>query len=55
MAGYVFLARNGYSLIASEPDATAATLALATHDMTEAEYAHWLKGNCRKIKSETQA
>lgn len=47
MAAYVFLARNGYLLTASEPDATAATFALASKQMTEPEYAHWIRGNCR--------
>lgn len=51
MAAYVFLGRNGYCLTASEPDATAATLAVAAKEMTEAEYAQWLNGNCRQIQS----
>ena len=49
LAAYVFLGRNGWQLMASEADATAATLALAAKQMTEEEYAAWLKENCRKI------
>jgi death-on-curing protein len=48
MAAYVFLARNGYCLSASEAEATAATLALAAKETTEAEYARWLDANCRQ-------
>jgi death-on-curing protein len=48
MAAYVFLARNGWELTASEADATAATLALAAKTMGEAGYAKWLAENCRK-------
>ncbi len=47
MGAYVFLGRNGYFLTASESDATATTLALASKEMTEPQYAHWLKDNCR--------
>jgi len=50
MAAYVFLGRNGWQLIASEADATAATLSLASKKMTQAEYATWLKANCRRIE-----
>jgi death on curing protein len=49
MAAYVFLERNGWELKASEPDATAATLALASKTMSEKDYAEWLKTNCTKI------
>jgi len=55
MAAYVFLCRNGYYLTASEPAATAATLSLATKEMTESEYAHWLSENCREMNSKPQA
>jgi death-on-curing protein len=49
MTGYVFLGRNGWQLSATEAEATAATLALAGNQLTEAEYAAWLKQNCRHI------
>lgn len=49
MTAYVFLGLNGWQLTATELDATAATLALAAKQMTESEYASWLKDNCRKL------
>ncbi len=48
MAAYIFLRRNGWELVAPESDATAATLALASKQMTEADYAGWLKANCHR-------
>lgn len=47
LAAYIFLSRNGYLLLATEPDAAAATLALAANELTEAEYARWLEAHCR--------
>jgi death-on-curing protein len=38
----VFLETNGFILAASEIDATAATLALASGDLTETDFAKWL-------------
>lgn len=49
VAAGAFLDRNGWELIASEVDATLKTLALAAGEMTESEYASWLKDNCRKL------
>ena len=43
-----FLERNGYQFHASEAEAAVRTLALAAGEMTEAEYAAWLKVNSRK-------
>jgi death-on-curing protein len=41
----VFLELNGYRFQASEVDAALRTLALAAGEMTEAQYAKWLKEN----------
>ena len=54
MAAYTFLGRNGFQLQASEPDATAATLALASGDLMEQEYAQWLKQNSKRTKKPGQ-
>ncbi|MFM8420552.1 MAG: type II toxin-antitoxin system death-on-curing family toxin [Verrucomicrobiota bacterium] len=43
-----FLEINGWAFEASEVDAALRTLALAAGAMTEAEYAGWLKANCRR-------
>lgn len=43
LAAYVFLDINGWELIASEVEAVAAVLALATNEMDEAGFASWLK------------
>jgi death-on-curing protein len=51
MAAYVFLGHNGWQLTASEADATAATLNLASKKMTQAEYSIWLKENCRRTEN----
>ncbi len=44
-AAYVFLDLNGWELIASEVEAVAAVLALATNEMDEAAFASWLKAS----------
>jgi death-on-curing protein len=44
-AAVVFLNLNGHELHATEVDATVRTLALAAGDMTETEYAGWLRKN----------
>ncbi|MDH5426592.1 MAG: type II toxin-antitoxin system death-on-curing family toxin [Nitrospirota bacterium] len=44
--GGIFLERNGYQLQASEEEATAAIMALASTTITEEIFAHWLRGNC---------
>jgi hypothetical protein len=36
-------------VVASESDATAATLALASSEMTEAQFARWLEANSRAV------
>ena len=43
MAAYVFLARNGYQLNASEQEASHAMLALAAGDLDETAFAEWLR------------
>jgi len=43
LAAYVFLDLNGWEFIASEVEAVAAVLALATNEMDEAGFASWLK------------
>jgi death-on-curing protein len=44
----VFLELNGYRFQATEAEAAVRTLALAAGDMTEKEFAAWLKTNSRK-------
>jgi death on curing protein len=46
-AAVTFLHVNGRHMRATEVDATVRTLALAADDMTEAEYAGWLKAHSR--------
>ena len=43
LVAYVFLALNGWKLIAAEASAVEAALALASGRMSEAEFAGWLK------------
>ena len=50
-AAVTFLHLNGRRVDATEVDATVRTLALATGDMTEAEYAAWLKTNSRVLRA----
>ena len=45
----VFLELNGRQLNAPEPDAVRAVLALSTKEMSEAEFAEWLRRNSRTI------
>jgi death on curing protein len=49
-AAAVFLETNGFRLIASEVEATAATLALAAGKLSEEDYAKWLAEHCEKVK-----
>lgn len=44
---YVFLGLNGHILDADEAEAAAITLDLAAGEVSEAEFALWLKANCR--------
>ena len=45
--GGIFLERNGYQLKASEEEATAAIMALASNTITEKDFALWLRENCK--------
>ena len=47
MLGAGFLERNGFGFHATEAEAVLKTLALAAGEMTEAEYAAWLKANSK--------
>ena len=42
LAAYVFLDLNGWELMASEAEAVAAVMALATGEMDEAGFSNWL-------------
>ena len=45
VAAELFLALNGYSLAASDLDATLTTLKLAAGEMSEANFADWIRAN----------
>jgi death-on-curing protein len=45
MMAYLFLACNGVTLTATEVSATRAVLDLTASDMTEAQFAQWLRDN----------
>jgi death-on-curing protein len=47
MLGAGFLERNDFGFMATEADAVLRTLALAAGELSEAEYAAWLKVNCK--------
>jgi len=49
MTAYVFLARNGLRLLASEIDAAQIMIALAADELGEAELASWLRDSCDSI------
>jgi len=44
--GGIFLERNGHKLNASEEEATAAIISLASNQITLEGFAHWLRANC---------
>ncbi len=50
LAAYVFLRINGRHLVADEASAASNMLAVAAGEMTEAEFADWLRSNARKAK-----
>jgi death-on-curing protein len=52
LAAYVFLRINGRHLIADEASAASNMLALAAGEMTEADFADWLRENAQKAKFE---
>jgi death-on-curing protein len=43
LAGYVFLALNGFEIVAEQAEVVAAVLSLADHTLDEAGYAAWLR------------
>ena len=45
LAAYVFLRINGYAVVADEAGAATMTLALAAGEITEDEFAAWLRAN----------
>ncbi len=45
----LFLRLNGHALIATQPDATAAVLAVAAGEMSESEFAVWVRKNIRAL------
>lgn len=51
MLGAGFLERNGFRFSASEAEAVLRTLALAAGEMSEVDYAAWLKANARKASA----
>lgn len=46
----IFLLANGYELTASEPVAISAILGLSAGEISEAEFAAWIRANCTKRK-----
>ena len=50
VAAAVFLECNGYELRANESEATLKTFALAANELSDADYAAWLKNNSKRIK-----
>ena len=46
LIGEIFLERNGHTLKASEVEATAAIMSLASNQITEEDVALWLRANC---------
>lgn len=49
MCAYVFLARNGFQLMAPEVDAAQAVIDLAAGDLAEDAFANWLRGACEPL------
>ena len=48
MAAYIFLGANGQELQAPEEEALLFTVGLAAGEVSESEYAAWLKASCGK-------
>ena len=48
MLGAGFLERNGHAFHATEAEAVLRTLALAAGEMSEADYAAWMKANSKR-------
>lgn len=45
----LFLELNGYSFVASEPEATATMLAFASGEVAESDFATWLRANSKSL------
>jgi death-on-curing protein len=57
LTGVVFLAENGYDVVAKQAEVIAAMLELADHQLDEAGYAQWLRdhaGGTRPTKSASE-
>jgi death-on-curing protein len=50
-AAIVFLEINNQHFVASEADSALQTLALASKELSQSDYAAWLKINCRKASA----
>ncbi|OGV59342.1 MAG: death-on-curing protein [Lentisphaerae bacterium RIFOXYC12_FULL_60_16] len=48
MVAYTFLGINGFEVTAPEEAVLGQTLALAAREITEADYARWLKASCTR-------
>ncbi len=46
LIGGMLLERNGHKLKAPKEEATAAIMDLASDQITETDFAHWLRANC---------
>jgi death-on-curing protein len=51
VVGTLFLEMNGYVFTAGEAEATHAVLALASRELTEAQFAAWLRDNVKRSPS----
>jgi death-on-curing protein len=51
MTGFVFLERNGLNVLAGEAEAAQAVLALAAGELSEAQFAAWLRDNVKRQKA----
>jgi death-on-curing protein len=49
LTGFVFLAENGYDIVAEQAEVIAAMLELADHQLDEAGYAQWLRDHAVPI------
>ena len=54
MAAFLFLAINKFDFIADESGVVLRTVAVAAHEMSEEEFAAWLKENSRTTKRRKQ-
>jgi death-on-curing protein len=45
----LFLAKNGYSFVASDADSVVMTLRMAAGDLSDDEFVRWVKDNARRL------